>query len=60
VLGDGDGTAPLARTTAGAWKAVILDEPQEFPQCGEHYYATYWLDPHGFKLEAVCHQPEES
>jgi catechol 2,3-dioxygenase-like lactoylglutathione lyase family enzyme len=40
--------------------ATILDEPQEFPQYGENCYATYWLDPHGFKLEAVCHQPEES
>ena len=33
---------------------------QEFPQYGEHCFATYWLDPHGFKLEAVCHAPEES
>jgi len=40
--------------------AVILDEPNEFPQYGEHCYATYWLDPHGFKLEAVCHSPEET
>jgi catechol 2,3-dioxygenase-like lactoylglutathione lyase family enzyme len=40
--------------------AVILDEPQEFPQYGEHCFATYWLDPHGFKLEAVCHTPEEN
>jgi len=39
--------------------ATILDAPQEFPQYGEHCYATYWLDPHGFKLEAVCHTPEE-
>jgi catechol 2,3-dioxygenase-like lactoylglutathione lyase family enzyme len=38
--------------------AVILDEPAEFPQYGEHCFATYWLDPHGFKLEAVCHTPE--
>jgi catechol 2,3-dioxygenase-like lactoylglutathione lyase family enzyme len=38
--------------------AVILDEPQEFPQYGPDCYATYWLDPHGFKLEAVCHTPE--
>jgi catechol 2,3-dioxygenase-like lactoylglutathione lyase family enzyme len=49
---------------AHAWArtrdAVILDEPQEFPQYGEHCYATYWLDPHGFKLEAVCHSPEGS
>jgi catechol 2,3-dioxygenase-like lactoylglutathione lyase family enzyme len=40
--------------------AEILDEPQEFPQYGPHCFATYWLDPHGFKLEAVCHTPEES
>jgi catechol 2,3-dioxygenase-like lactoylglutathione lyase family enzyme len=38
---------------------TILDEPAEFPQYGEHCFATYWLDPHGFKLEAVCHTPEE-
>jgi len=49
-----------AHEWARARKAVILDEPQEFPQYGEHCYATYWLDPHGFKLEAVCHTPEES
>jgi catechol 2,3-dioxygenase-like lactoylglutathione lyase family enzyme len=40
--------------------ATILDEPGEFPQYGEHCFATYWLDPHGIKLEAVCHTPEES
>jgi catechol 2,3-dioxygenase-like lactoylglutathione lyase family enzyme len=38
--------------------AVILDEPAEFPQYGEHCFATYWLDPHEIKLEAVCHSPE--
>jgi catechol 2,3-dioxygenase-like lactoylglutathione lyase family enzyme len=49
-----------AHEWARAREAVILDEPAEFPQYGEHCYATYWLDPHGFKLEAVCHSPEES
>lgn len=43
---------------ARARDATILDAPQGFPQYGEHCYATYWLDPHGFKLEAVCHTPE--
>jgi catechol 2,3-dioxygenase-like lactoylglutathione lyase family enzyme len=47
-----------AHEWAYARGAVILDEPREFPQYGEHCYATYWLDPHGFKLEAVCHTPE--
>jgi catechol 2,3-dioxygenase-like lactoylglutathione lyase family enzyme len=49
-----------AHEWARAREAVVLDEPGEFPQYGEHCFATYWLDPHGFKLEAVCHAPEES
>ena len=40
-----------------AQAAEILDAPAEFPQYRQHY-ATYWLDPHGFKLEVVCHGPE--
>lgn len=48
-----------AHEWARARNAVILDEPQEFPQYGPDCFATYWLDPHGFKLEAVCHTPEE-
>jgi catechol 2,3-dioxygenase-like lactoylglutathione lyase family enzyme len=47
---------------AHAWAlskgAEILSEPRGFPEYGEHCYATYWLDPHGFKLEAVCHVAE--
>jgi catechol 2,3-dioxygenase-like lactoylglutathione lyase family enzyme len=35
----------------------ILEKPSEFPQYGEHCYASYWLDPHGFKLEVFCHDP---
>jgi len=35
--------------------STILDPPQEFPQYPPPYYAAFWLDPHGFKLEAVCH-----
>lgn len=49
-----------AHEWARARDAVILDEPQEFPQYGPHCYATYWPDPHGFKLEAVCHAVDES
>jgi catechol 2,3-dioxygenase-like lactoylglutathione lyase family enzyme len=49
-----------AHDWARARAAVILDEPGEFPQYGPHCFATYWLDPHGIKLEAVCHTPEES
>ena len=39
--------------------AVIVHEPREFPEYGEHF-ATYFLDPHGFMLEVVCHEPEEA
>ena len=30
-------------------------EPQHFPEYPPPYYATFWLDPFGFMLEAVCH-----
>jgi catechol-2,3-dioxygenase len=46
-----------AHRWACARDAVILDEPGEFTQ---YCFATYWLDPHWFKLEAVCHTAEES
>jgi catechol 2,3-dioxygenase-like lactoylglutathione lyase family enzyme len=32
----------------------IVHAPREFPEYGQHY-ATYFLDPHGFMLEVVCH-----
>lgn len=48
-----------AHAWAVAHGAEILNEPREFPQYGLHY-ATCWLDPHGFKLEAVCHAPESA
>lgn len=38
--------------------AEILHEPRAFPEYGEHSFATFWLDPHGFMLEAVSHTPE--
>ena len=39
--------------------ADVIHEPREFPEYGEHY-ATYFLDPHGFMLEVVCHSDDES
>lgn len=39
----------------------VLYSPQEFPQYHPGYYATFWLDPFGHMLEAVCHhQPDPS
>jgi catechol 2,3-dioxygenase-like lactoylglutathione lyase family enzyme len=33
----------------------VLHEPQFFPQYPPPYFATFWLDPFGLMLEAVCH-----
>ena len=48
-----------AHAKAIALGSKILFEPQLFPRYHEHYYATFWFDPHGFLLEIVCHKPEE-
>ena len=36
----------------------VLFGPRMFPQYHEHYYASFWFDPHGFLLEIVCHKTE--
>ena len=33
----------------------VVHEPRVFPQYPQPYYATFWLDPSGVMLEAVCH-----
>jgi catechol 2,3-dioxygenase-like lactoylglutathione lyase family enzyme len=37
----------------------VLHEPREFPEYPPPYYATFWLDPFGFMLEAVCHHDRD-
>jgi catechol 2,3-dioxygenase-like lactoylglutathione lyase family enzyme len=49
-----------AHRWACARDSTVLDEPREFPESGPHCFATYWLDPHGIKLEAACHSREGS
>ncbi|MER5421251.1 VOC family protein [Streptosporangium roseum] len=39
--------------------APVLHEPREFPQYPPPYYATFWLDPFGIMLEAVCHHARD-
>ncbi|KJV09441.1 glyoxalase [Elstera litoralis] len=34
-------------------KVVIVDAPAAYPSYGEGYYAVYFLDPDGLKLEAM-------
>ena len=37
----------------------VVHTPQEFPQYPPPYFATFWLDPFGFMLEAVCHHDRD-
>ena len=37
----------------------VVHEPQPFPQYEQPYFATFWLDPFGVMLEAVCHYDRE-
>jgi catechol 2,3-dioxygenase-like lactoylglutathione lyase family enzyme len=39
-------------TRAGS---TVLHPPQNWPQYPPPYFATFWLDPFGLMLEAVCH-----
>ena len=37
----------------------VIHPPQAFPQYPPPYFATFWLDPFGFMLEAVCHHDRD-
>ena len=37
----------------------VLHVPQSFPQYPPPYFATFWLDPFGVMLEAVCHYDQD-
>jgi catechol 2,3-dioxygenase-like lactoylglutathione lyase family enzyme len=37
----------------------VLHEPKVFPQYPQPYFATFWLDPWGLMLEAVCHHDRD-
>ena len=37
----------------------VLHAPRAFPEYPPPYYATFWLDPWGFLLEAVCHHDRD-
>src|ERR1700712_2643647 len=38
---------------------TVIDPPRHFPQYPGHYYATFWDDPCGIKLETVCHHDRD-
>jgi catechol 2,3-dioxygenase-like lactoylglutathione lyase family enzyme len=47
------------RTRVAELGGEIVHEPQEFPQYPPPYFATFWLDPFGIMLEAVCHHDRD-
>ncbi len=38
--------------------AVVLDAPADYPEYGRGYYAVFFADPDGLKLEFVYHPAE--
>jgi catechol 2,3-dioxygenase-like lactoylglutathione lyase family enzyme len=38
----------------------IVHEPKGFPEYHEHFFATFFLDMHGFMLEAVTYEAPET
>lgn len=43
---------PHARVQSGGGE--VVHAPRVFPEYPPPYYATFWLDPFGIMLEAVC------
>ena len=37
-------------------KVEILDKPQFYPEYDEGYYAVFWQDLNGFKMEFMCYE----
>lgn len=37
----------------------VIHPPRVFPEYPPPYYATFWLDPFGIMLEAVCHHDRD-
>jgi catechol 2,3-dioxygenase-like lactoylglutathione lyase family enzyme len=40
-------------------RGEVAFQPQEFPQYPPPYFATFWTDPFGLMLEAVCHHDRD-
>lgn len=53
------GDVVAVRDRAASLGSEIVHEPQVFPQYPQPYFATFWLDPSGFLLEAVCHHDRD-
>lgn len=48
-----------AHLWALAHGSEIVNEPRLWTEYHSDYYAVFWLDPNGFKLEAFCLAPSD-
>jgi hypothetical protein len=39
---------------------VVVDPPADYPDYGDGYYAVFFLDPDGLKLEGMVFRPAEA
>lgn len=46
-------------TLANGFGGRVLHPPKVFPEYPQPYFATFWLDPCGIMLEAVCHHDHD-
>lgn len=53
------GDVHTVRDKVALLESEIVHEPQVFPQYPQPYFATFWLEPSGFLLEAVCHHDRD-
>ena len=49
----------LATVLIPQFGGQVLHRPQVFKQYPQPYFATFWLDPWGLMLEAVCHHDRD-
>ena len=40
-------------------RGEVVHAPRAYPEYPPPYYAVFWLDPHRFMLEAVCHHDRD-
>ena len=52
------GPVPLTEL-APQFGGRVLHQPREFAEYPQPYFATFWLDPWGVLLEAVCHHDRD-
>ena len=48
-----------AHEAAVALGSTVVHEPKAWPEYPPPYHASFWLDPFGIMLEAVCHKDRD-